>query len=84
MAAFTSVKTGDWNDPTVWGNLAGGAYPFKAAAADTATVATTHVVTITANKLFTEEKVKFTALKSENGIVKVVTCSDIAFEVMRG
>lgn len=41
------------------------------------------IVIVTASKLFTEEKVKFSTLRSENGIVKMVTCSDIAFEVKR-
>jgi len=47
MAAFTSVTSGDWNDPATWGNGAGGEYPFKSSAADTATVA--HTVTVAAD-----------------------------------
>jgi len=38
---------------------------------------------VTASKNFEGEKVKFTSLKSENGMVKVVTCSDIIFRVKR-
>lgn len=38
---------------------------------------------VATSKLFNEEKVKFNSLNSENGIVKVVTCSDIVFEVKR-
>jgi len=45
MASFTSVKSGDWNDPTVWGNLAGGEYPSKTTDEDTVTISSGHTVT---------------------------------------
>jgi len=44
MASFTSVKSGDWNDPTVWGNLAGGEYPAKTTDDDTVTIGSNHTV----------------------------------------
>lgn len=47
MASFTSVQTGNWNDGGTWGNtspgVAGTDYP--GVAADTATIAASHVVT---------------------------------------
>ncbi|CZQ89236.1 Hypothetical protein Tpal_1108 [Trichococcus palustris] len=39
---------------------------------------------VTASKLSGKEKVKFRELASKDGMVKVVTCSDILFEVKRG
>lgn len=42
-AAYTSTQSGNWNDSATWG---GGGFP---AAGDTATIATTHTVTVTAN-----------------------------------
>jgi hypothetical protein len=41
------------------------------------------IVFITTNKLFNEEKIEFRSLKSEDGIVKVVTCSDVKFCIKR-
>lgn len=42
-----------------------------------------YISSLTATKLFSEEKVKFSALKSDNGIVKSVYCSDVKFAVKR-
>ncbi|MFA9398691.1 MAG: hypothetical protein ACERKV_10565 [Clostridiaceae bacterium] len=39
------------------------------------------ITIVTANKALNGEKIKFRELKTQNGIVKVVTCSDITFGV---
>jgi len=45
MTAFTSVKSGDWSDPTVWGNGLGGDYPCKTTSDDTVLIGSGHTVT---------------------------------------
>jgi len=44
MTAFTSVKDGDWDDATVWGNGAGGDYPGKTTTDDTALIGSNDTV----------------------------------------
>lgn len=63
MAAFTSTQSGNWNDVNTWG---GGGYPFQASATDTATIASGHTVTITADNVYAG-----TGAVSVNGVMTI-------------
>lgn len=65
MAAYTSTQSGNWNDTATWG---GGGFPVDG---DTATVSTSHVVTVTANAVVGTSPGTNTTVLTNNGRINV-------------